>query len=334
MGASVTARRLGRIGAISGIVCCALATLATSAPAEAAGERYALVITGASGGGEYAAKYQGWRNGFTRILKDDFGYPADHVKVLAEDLPEAERSNRVNVRAAFADLRKRTTDGDLTVILLMGHGTSEAGDAKFNLVGPDLTLDEWASLVQPLRGRVAFINASSGSFPFIPAIAGKDRVVLSANDSAEQQFETLFPEFFIKAFADEAGDTDKNGKVSLLEAFTFASANVKDSFEQRGRLATERALLDDTGGGTGRDVDTTGRDGQLAQITYLEPEVPASLAGNAELANLMRRRAELENRLDLLRTNKDRMPAARYEEELEELLLEVARIDRRLRTKT
>jgi hypothetical protein len=308
--------------------------LATASPAEAAGERHALVITGASGGSEYTAKYQGWRNAFTRILTDDFGYPADRVKVLAEDLPEAERSNRANVRAAFADLRKRTTDGDLTVILLMGHGTSEAGDAKFNLVGPDLTVDEWAGLVKPLRGRVAFINASSGSFPFIPAIAGKDRVVLTANDSAEQQFETLFPEFFIKAFADEAGDTDKNGKVSLLEAFTFASAGVKDSFEQRGRLATERALLDDTGGGAGRDVDTPGRDGQLAQITYLEPEVPASLAGNVELANLMRRRAELENRLDLLRANKDTMPAGRYEEELELLLLEVARIDRQLRAKT
>ncbi len=330
------ARRKSRVTHLASLAWCGLvaAGAAVPSPAAAAGERYALIVSGASGGAEYAAKYQGWRSAFAKILQDEFGYPADRVKVLAEDLPEAQRSTRANVRAAFADLRKRTTDGDLTVVLLMGHGTSESGDAKFNLVGPDLTVDEWGALVKPLQGRVAFVNASSGSFPFIPAIAGKDRVVLTANDSAEQQFETFFPEFFIKAFEGEAGDADKNGKVSLLEAFTYASAKVKDSFEERGRLATERALLDDTGGGTGRDVDTPGRDGQLAQVTYLEPEVPPSLAGNAEVARLMRQRAELENRLDLLRANKATMPAARYEEELERLLLDVARIDRQLRAKT
>ena len=88
--------------------------------------------------------------------------------------------------------------------------------------------------------------------------------------------------------------------MSLLEAFTYASAQVKDSFEQKGQLATERPLLDDTGDGVGRDLDTPGRDGQLAQITYLQPDVPPSMAGNPELANLMRRRAEVEDRLEPL----------------------------------
>lgn len=330
----MTARRKCRWTRLAGLLWCGILGAAVPAPAAAAGERYAIIITGASGGPEYATKYQGWRTALSRILKDEFGYPADRIRVLAEDLPEEQRSTRANVRAAFADLRKRTTEGDLTFVLLMGHGTSESGDAKFNLVGPDLTADEWGSLVKPLPGRVAFVNASSGSFPFIPTIAGKDRVVLTANDSAEQQFETVFPEFFIKAFEDEAGDTDKNGKVSLLEAFSYASAHVKSWFEERGRLATERALLDDTGGGAGRDVDTPGRDGQLAQVTYLEPEVPPSLAGNAEVARLMRQRAELENRLDLLRANKSTTPADKYEDELERLLLEMARIDRQLRAKT
>jgi hypothetical protein len=314
------------------LVVVALLTAASSSAVAA--ERYALVVTGASGGPEYATKYQTWRATFVRTLKETFGYPDDHIKVLGEDLDAASKSTRENVRAVLADWRKRLAEDDMALVLLIGHGSSDGDEAKFNLVGPDLDLAEWASLVRPLAGRVVFVNASSGSFPFLAALAGRNRVVLTANDSAAQQFETVFPEYFVKAFGDEAADTDKNGKVSLLEAFAFASANVKEWFEQKGQLATERALLDDTGAGVGRDADTPGRDGQIAQITYLQPEVPAELASNPELAALMRRRADVENQLAVLRSNKERMPIERYEDELERLLLELARIDRQLRSKT
>jgi hypothetical protein len=299
-----------------------------------AGDRYAVVLTGASGGQEYAEQYSAWRTAMVQTLRDTFGYVEDHVKVLAEDLPGPAKSTRDNVRAALGDVRRRAADGDVTLILLVGHGTADTDEAKFNLVGPDLSVDEWAALIRPIPGRVVFVNGSSGSFPFLAALAGKDRVVLTANDSPAQQFDTLFPEFFIKAFEDQAADLDKNGKVSVLEAFEFASARVKDWYEQRGQLATERAMLDDTGSGTGRDADTPGKDGQVAQITYLQPEVPPSMAGNPELANLMRRRAEVENRIAVLKSSKASMPADKYEAELERLLIELARIDRQLRTKT
>ena len=323
----MTQRLLGRA-----VLAASLGLIAAS-PAFA-GDRYALIVTGASGGPEYAQKYQGWRGAFLATLKEKFGYPEDHIKALSEEGEGAAKATAANVRTALAELRKRLVDGDVTLVLLIGHGTADSDEAKFNLVGPDLTVDEWAALVKPLAGRVAFVNASSGSFPFLAALAGKGRVVLTANDSAAQQFETVFPGFFIKAFAEDAADRDKNGKVSLLEAFAFASSEVKNSFEQKGQLATERALLDDTGGGVGRDLETSGKDGQLAQITYLQPDVPPGMAGNPELANLMRRRAEVEDRLNLLKSNKDTMPADRYADELERVLLELARIDRQLRAKT
>jgi hypothetical protein len=325
---AIVARRLW----LGGLV---VTTLVAAAPHSAvAAERYALVVTGASGGPEYGAKYQAWRAAFLQTLKETFGYPDDHVRVLGEDLDAASKSTRENVRAALADWRKRLTDDDMALVLLIGHGASDGDEAKFNLVGPDLDLAEWAALIKPLAGRIVFVNASSGSFPFLAALAGRNRVVLTANDSAAQQFETVFPEYFVKAFGDEAADTDKNGKVSLLEAFAFASANVKEWFEQKGQLATERALIDDTGAGVGRDADTPGRDGQIAQITYLQPEVPPELASNPELAALMRRRADVENQLAVLKSNKERTPIERYEDELERLLLELARIDRQLRSKT
>jgi hypothetical protein len=308
--------------------------LAVAAAPAFAAERYALVITGASGGADYATKYQGWRTSFVQTLRDKFGYPEDHVKVLSEEGGRGEKSTREDVRAALTELRKRAVDGDISIVLLIGHGTADSEDAKFNLVGPDLTVDEWAALVEPIPGRVVFINASSGSFPFLAKLAGKGRIVLTAGDNAAQQFETVFPQFFVKAFEDGAADLDKNGKVSLLEAFTYAGAHVKEHFEERGQLATERPLLDDTGDGVGREAASPGRDGTLAQVTYLQPDVPPSMAGNPELAALMRQRAEVENKLDVLKAEKETMPADRYQAELERLLVELARLDRTIRSKT
>jgi hypothetical protein len=299
-----------------------------------AGERYALVVTGASGGEEYAKKYAVFRNSFVQTLRDTFAYPDDHIKVFSEEGGGRDKATRDNVRAALADLRRRAVDGDITVVLLIGHGTADSDDAKFNLVGPDLTVDEWAALVKPIPGRVVFVNASSGSFPFLAKLAGRGRIVLTADDNAAQQFETVFPHFFIKAFGDAEADLDKNGKVSLLEAFTYAGAHVKDYYEEKGQLATERPLLDDTGDGVGRESGSPGRDGTLAQITYLQPDVPVSMAGNPELAALMRQRADVENRLDVLKAAKDSMSAERYQAELERLLLELARLDRTIRSKT
>lgn len=305
-----------------------------AASTAAAAERYAVIVTGASGGPEYAEKYQKWRTALVSTLKETYGYPADHIVALGEDGEAGRRATRENVRAALTELRKKAVDGDVSLVLLIGHGSADSEEAKFNLVGPDLAVDEWAGLVRPIPGRVVFVNGSSGSFPFLAAIAGRNRVVLTANDSAAQQFETVFPDFFIKAFADDAADRDKNGKVSLLEAFTFASTRVKEYFEGKGQLATERPLLDDTGVGVGRDLETPGKDGQVAQITYLAPEVPAGMASNPELAEMMRRRAQLEDSLVLLRSRKEQMPTDRYEDELERIVLELARIDRRRRSGT
>lgn len=328
------ARRLRRAAAIGLVVCAAL----TLRPAAAvAGERYAVIVTGAAGGDEYATKYEKWRTGLATTLRETLGYPADHVVTLGEDERAGAKSTRDNVRQALSEVRKRAVDGDVTLVLLVGHGSADSDGAKFNLVGPDLTIDEWASLIRPIAGRLVFVNASSGSFPFLAALAGRNRVVLTANDSAAQNFETIFPEHFVAAFADDIADTDKNGKVSVLEAFNYASAKVKNAFDGKGQLATERALLDDTGAGVGLEYQSkeNTRDGQVAQITYLAPEVPAGLAAaNPELATLLRRRADLENRLTLLKAGKESMQPERYEDELERILLEIARIDRQRRAKT
>ena len=312
---------------------CVTAACLMAAPSSAmAGDRYVLVVTGASGGPDYAQKYATWRRSLTTTLRDTFGYPVDHVTVLGEEAgPGVGRATRDNVRAALTDLRRRAVPDDVVFVFLMGHGASEGEEAKFNLVGPDLGVDEWAALVKPIAGRVVFVDGASGSFPFLRRLAGPDRIVITANDSAAQEFETSFPEFFLKAFADPGADLDRNGRLSIWEAFAYASAGVRQGFQQRGELATERPMLDDTGRGVGRDAQAAGADGALAQVTYLQMDRPLDAPKGSVRGALLGRRADLAGQVDLLRARKANLPPAEYDASLERLLLEIARLDREIR---
>lgn len=318
-------------GFLAILICCSI-----SARAAQAGERYTLVITGASGGDVYAQKYQKWRAAFTATLREKFGYAGDRLLVLAETESQgAQKSTRENVRRVFGDLRQRLTKDDQLLVLLIGHGTTMDGDeAKFNLVGPDLSAVEWADLLRPLPGRLVFINTTGGSFPFLRTLAGRGRIVLTATDNAAQQYETVFPEYFVKAFDDPAADVDKNGRVSIWEAFTYASAGVQQWFEQKGQLPTERPLLDDTGAGIGREALNPGVDGAVARVTYLAPDAPIAMPTDSALAGLMRRRADLEQQLEELKARKESMPPDQYAAELEKLLIEIARVSAQIRSKS
>jgi hypothetical protein len=314
----------------------ALAVILLCAGSAAAGERYALIVTGAPGGDTYAEKYAKWRVAFTATLRDTFGYAPDHLLVLADtEGGGVQKATRENVQRAFADLRKRIAKDDQLLVLLIGHGTSIDGeDAKFNLIGPDLSATEWAELVRPIPGRVVFVNTTGASFPFLRKLAGRGRVVLTATDAAAQQFETVFPEFFVKAFDDPAADLDKNGRVSVWEAFTYASAGVRQWFEQKGQLPTERPLLDDTGAGVGREALNPGTDGAVARVTYLEPDAAVTLPADTAQAVLVKRRIALENQLEELKARKESTPPDQYAAELEKLLVEIARVSLQIRTKS
>ena len=324
---------LARRGATAAAALLLTITLASRA---AAGERYALVVTGASGGDVYAQKYAKWRAVFVDTLRGRFHYDPQRLVVLAETAGEGvQKATRENVRGALTDLRKRMTKDDQLVVLLIGHGTSLDGDeAKFNLVGPDLTASEWSDLLRPMPGRLVFVNTTAASFPFLRKLAAKGHVVLTATDAAAQQFETVFPEFFIKAFDDPAADLDRNNRVSIWEAFTYASAGVRQWFEQKGQLPTERPLLDDTGAGIGREAQNPGTDGAIARVTYLEPDVALTLPADTALAGLMRRRADLETLLEELKARKESTPPDQYDADLEKLLVEIARIGAQIRAKS
>lgn len=318
-----------------GLFAVAAAIAAVGARPAAAADHYAVVITGATGGDQYARKYDEWRNTFVTLLREKYGFDDEHLLVLAEhDSPGVRIANRENVQRVFADLKTRVGRDDLLLVLLIGHGTSLDGeDAKFNLVGPDLSSSQWADLLRPIPGRLAFVDTTGASAPFMRRLAGKGRLVLTATDTAAQQFETVFPEYFIAAFDAPEADLDKNGRISLWEAFAYASAGVHQFFEQKGELPTERAVLDDDGDGIGREAQNPGGDGRLARTMYLESDVVAA-TGNRALDALLKRQAELQAQVETLKAQKTAMNPDQYEVELERLLLELARVSQQIRMKS
>jgi len=292
------------------VVALAIASLTA---ASCMADQYALVVSGAPGGQAYATKYEGWRMSLVNALKTSFGYADDHVVTL----PTASREQVIH---ALSDLTMRLTKSDQLFVALIGHGSSEGDVAKFNLVGPDMSARDWADQLKPFSGRLIFVNTTSASFLFLRQLARPGRIVITATDSTAQEFETVFPEFFIKAFGDPAADRDKDGRVSIFEAFVYASANVRSWFDRQNRLPTERALLDDDGDGIGREAQNPEPDGAVAKLTYLQP---LNAAADDPLG---RHQVEIESAIADLKARRAAMPPAAYDAELERLLTELARV--------
>lgn len=310
-----------------------LALLMLIPAAASAEDRYAVIVSGASGGEKYATQQQKWRDGLSTALKNTFLFPDANVVILSEDSAGTTRSTAENLRRLLGDLRRRLTRDDLLMLVLIGHGTFDGTDAKFNLVGPDMTALEWKAVLDGLSSRLVVVNTTASSFPFLEELSQRGRVVITATDSVAQRFATVFPEYFVKALADLSSDYDKNGRVSIFEAFAAASAGVKQYYEQRGQLSTERPVLDDNGDKVGREAQAPGPDGTLARTLYLDAE-PGSLTADVALAGLYRRKTALEAQLEDLKSRKPALPAEQYEAELEKVLVELARVARQIRQRS
>ena len=310
--------------------------LAAPSAATAQGARYALIVQGASGEDQYAVQHRRWVDSLAGVLRDRFRYDASHLFVLAEKPAAGEQpATAESVRAAAARLAKAMTPSDQLAVFLIGHGSGQGSDLKFNLVGRDLTIDEWAAALAPIPGRLAFVNTTSASFPFIEGLAGPGRVIITATNSAAQRYHTVFPESFIAALTADDADVDKNGRISLFEAFTYATRMVAQHYERLGDniMATEHAAFDDDGDGKARTAAAEGSDGNVAGLTYLDVPVVAE-SSDPETQKLLARQQALTEQVDDLRRRQGSMPAAEFDSQLEKLLTELAIVSRDIRQRT
>jgi hypothetical protein len=307
-----------------------LASLLT--PAGAAAEtRWAVIVSGASGGPKYAEQMQQWRTALQTALVSRYGFEASRVHLLVdESVKGGTTGSAANVKAVLGEIRTAAAKDDLVLVVLLGHGTSDGEVAKFNLVGPDMTAAQWSALLDGVPARLVLVNTTESSFPFLDALKGKGRVVVTATNSPAQKYATVFPEYFVKAMSEASSDLDKNGRTSIFEVFEATSVAVRQHYEQRGQLTTERALLDDNGDGEGIEEGGEGTDGGFARLWYLDPD-PAETTSDPELAKLLKERRTLETEAEALKQRKGELPEAEWQAAYEKLMVDLARISQEIR---
>ena len=327
------------LGAIAFILALLLAPHSATAQE---GQSYAVLIGGLGGSAEYTEKFQQYLFNTHRALVEDFQFPAGNVTVLAEaalsdlafvnDVATAE-----NIRARFDGLAGQVTAADHVYVLLFGHGSYDGENAQLNIPRRDLNDADYADLINALpAGRLIFVNTASASAPFIDVLSALDRIVITATRRGTQRNETVFPRFFVEALTSPAADLDKNGDLSVREIFRYAAEKTAQSFDETSHLATEHALLDDTGDGKGYRVEELDEaaEGNLAAVTYLKRRtaVLATVSGEnrAEIVAMLGEKDALERDIADLKSRKKNLNEDRYYAELETLFVRLARLNDRI----
>jgi hypothetical protein len=296
--------------------------------------KYAVIINGASGEPAYAKQFAQWTVSLRSALTGRFGFADDRVRVLTEKPSDntAAVATAEEVKKLFATLRTEMSADNLLFVFLIGHGTFDGKEAKFNLVGPDLSAEDYNNLFSSLpTHRVVVFDMTSASGEFIKPLSAKGRVIVTATRSGQETNATRFTEFLIAALSAADADTDQDGRISVLEAFTYANRLTAESYTRAGRLATEHALLEDNGDGVGHGK-VEGGDGLLARATYIDSLTVEEAAANVATAKLMRERTRLEGEITQLIARKRDLPDAEYETELEKLFIELAKTNRAIKT--
>lgn len=287
-----------------------------------------MVVVGAPGAAEFGEQFTDWSEEWRTAAETA---SADFQRIGTAEASDA--SDRDQLHAALAKLAGKSS-APLWLVLI-GHGTYDGQAAKFNLRGPDVEAAELAGWLKPLERPIAVINCASGSGPFINRLAGTDRVIVTATRSGNELNYAHFGQYFSAAICDVRSDLDKDGQVSLLEAYLTACRQVQEFYDQEARLATEHALLDDNGDGLGtpatwfrglratqRAKDGASLDGTRAHQFHLitsdrEQRMPPKVR---------QRRNELELAMAALRADRDGLGEDDYYARLEPLMIELARL--------
>lgn len=297
------------------------------------GQRFALLVEGAPGDQPHAELQRRLLSSLETKFRDDYKIDKDHLIVLAST-PEAGegKSTAIEVKAALAKMTSQVKPLDTLFVLLLGHGSWDGTDAKFNLVGPDLTAKEWAALLAPTTGKIIFVDTTPSSSPFMKALAGDKRVIITATDQPAQKFDTVFADAFVQALSAPSADLDKDNRISMWEAFAYASRSVRLSYEQKQLMQPEHAALDDDGDGTGRQATGEGKDGTLASLTFMD-NVVASRPADPELQQMVQKQEQLVMQLDALKKKKPQMKADEYQTAWEALIVDLATVSREVRSR-
>jgi Peptidase C13 family len=303
---------------------------------------FLLIVVGLSGDPEHGKTFHKWGTTLAEA-SERLGVPKDRLVYLVDEPGEGDarvtgKATRDEITKAIEGFGKQAGPQDLVFIMLIGHGSYDGNAPKFMLPGPDITAADFNNLLKKLPTKqVVLVNTSSASGPFVEELSAPGRTIVTATRSGAEHFTTLFGGYFIDALTSSAADADKNQRISVLEAFNYAKAEVTRAYEREGLLATEHALLDDDGDKEGSAApvaagnDPKNKDGKAAAVMSLGTAGDDGLPADPKLRALHLERRDLERRVEALRLLKESMDPAKYTSELEKLATAIALKTREIR---
>jgi hypothetical protein len=267
---------------------------------------YILTVAGLGGEPDYEQRFTALATDVDKILRG--GGQTDRV---VETLKGAD-ATRAKMEASLNRIAAQAKPQDAFVLLMIGHGTFDGTEYKFNLPGPDISGTELATLLNRIpAGRQLVVDMTSASGGAVAALKKDNRTIITATRSGNEKNATVFARFFVDALRDTAVDTDKNEIVSALEAFNYAEKKTAGFYTEQKRLATEHPQVDDQQ--------------HAAAFPLLRYGSAAAVANDPAKRELLAKKDEIEGRIDALKYQKSLLAPDDYRKQLTALLVELAK---------
>jgi hypothetical protein len=285
---------------------------------------YYVIVAGLGGEPDYEQRFTAAANDLDRIFKAASG--AAHVYTLTG--AQATVSQLKETLGAVA--RDAKADDDFALILI-GHGSFDGVEYKFNLVGPDMTAGEIAAMCDHIAARRQLVvDTTSASGGAVRALERPGRAVIAATKSGTEKNATVFARYWVEAFQDPATDTDKSDSISAMEAFTYATKKTAGFYDSQKRLATEHAVFDDTGAGEPVREAGNGQGMLMSNFTLLRLGTSQLAGSDPAKRALLDKKDDLEQKIDTLKYQKAAMDPADYKKQLTDTLVELAKVQEEL----
>lgn len=301
-----------------------LVLLLCSFTLEAQAATYYVIVAGLGGEPDYDQRFTSAANDLDRIFRSTG--PAAHVYML-----KGSQATAAQFKGTMTTIAQVAKPDDDFVLILIGHGSFDGVEYKFNLVGPDVTAAEIAAMCDRIRShRQLIVDTTSASGGAVQTLERPGRAVIAATKSGTEKNATVFARYWVQALQDPSADSDKSESVTAMEAFHYATQKTAAFYDAEKRLATEHAVFNDSG--HGEPVREAG-DGQgmlLSSFTLLRMGSNRLAANNPAKRALLDKKEALEQQIDLLKYQKAAMDPADYKKQLTDALLELARVEEEL----
>jgi hypothetical protein len=281
---------------------------------------YYVVVAGLGGEPDYEQRFTAAAKDLDKVFK-----AADstaHVSTLT-----GAQATTSQLKETLGAVAREAKADDAFVLILIGHGSFDGVEYKFNLVGPDVTAGEIAAMCDRIPARRQLVvDTTSASGGAIQALERPGRAVIAATKSGTEKNATVFARYWVEALQDPAADTDKSGSVSAMEAFTYATTKTAAFYDSQKRLATEHAVFDDVGHGEPVRAAGNGQGALMSSFTLLRLGTSQQAANDPAKRALLAKKEELEQKIDTLKYQKAAMDPVDYKTQLTAALLELAKV--------